>query len=169
MASCDNILPYIKPGWVGAEIGVQWGISAVAFLVHGVRFMYLVDPWKTYDGYGAPSPQADEVEEANFRRCRDTLSTYDNSCRYYAILRMPSEEAARFIPNDLDFVWVDGNHGYHWVKDDLWRYWPKIRPGGVLCGHDYGLDPMFDVNRAVNEFAGGGLLALGNMCWVIQK
>ncbi len=169
MASCDNVLPLIEPGWIGVEIGVQWGISALAMLEHGVRFLYLVDPWVTYEGYGAPSPAADAVEEQNFRMCLERLAPY-NDGRHFELLRGHSEHAAPLIPNNLDFVWIDGNHGYSWVKKDIQLYWPKISNGGLLCGHDYGNDPSFDVNRAVDEFAvGRNLLKLGDMCWAVQK
>ena len=166
--SCKNVLPYIQPGWVGVEIGVQWGVSALTFLQHGC-FMYLTDPWVCYDGYGIPGSELDLIEEDNFKQCRGRLAPYDDG-KHFAILRMHSEQAVRFIPDNLDFVWIDGNHGYRWVKKDIELYWPKIKPGGLLCGHDYGNDPDFDVNRAVNEFAASReLLTFANMCWAIWK
>jgi hypothetical protein len=169
MASVDNLLPFIKPGWVGVEIGVQWGISSLALLEKGVRFLFLVDPWITYEGYGIVGANEAAAEEHNLRICRGRLHPYDDG-RHFAILRMPSAEAPRFLPNDLDFVWIDGNHDYAYIKKDIDLYWPKIRPGGLLCGHDYGDDPGFGVNHAVDEFAKGkDLLKLRDMCWAVWK
>jgi hypothetical protein len=165
--SCQNILPYLKPGWVGVEIGVQWGISALAMLQHGC-FLYLVDPWVNYEGFGSVSgPKWDAIQEEIYRECRDRLAPYDDG-RHFAILRMKSEDAARFIPDNLDFVWVDGNHARDYVKRDLELYWPKIRRGGILCGHDYG----GEVKEAVDAFADSivsFVVPKEGSCWVIFK
>ncbi len=169
MASVDPCLPYLKPNWVGVEIGVQWGTSALALIEHGVRFIYLVDPWVTYEGYGSPGPEADRAEDENFWVFRRNMAKYDDG-RHFAIIRAHSEEAPRFIPNELDFVWIDGNHYYRWVRRDIEMYWPKVRAGGILCGHDYGTEPWFDVNRAVDQFAvGKNLLLPQPTCWLIRK
>jgi len=37
----------------------------------------------------------------------------------------------------LDFAYLDGAHDYTNVKKELFVFWPKIRPGGILAGHDY--------------------------------
>lgn len=36
-----------------------------------------------------------------------------------------------------DFIYLDGDHSYEGVKAELPLFWGKIRPGGVLAGHDY--------------------------------
>jgi hypothetical protein len=52
-------------------------------------------------------------------------------------LMMPSLEAARLFPDaSLDLVFIDGNHGHGHVKQDILAWLPKVRPGGILCGHD---------------------------------
>jgi len=49
-----------------------------------------------------------------------------------------SMEAVKDIPNEsLDFVYIDGNHRYGFVKEDLWEWGKKVRVGGILSGHDY--------------------------------
>ncbi len=167
--SCANILPYIEPGWVGVEIGVQWGISAVAFVQHGC-FMYLVDPWVAY-GSVEGLPKWDAIQEEIFSECRSRLDPYDDG-RHFAILRMRSADAARYIPNHLDFVWVDGDHSYAGVANDMETYWPKIRRGGILCGHDYGENADCEVKIAVDEFAelnSKKSFEKRLPCWVIRK
>lgn len=172
MPDVDPVLPWIKPGTVGAEIGVSRGSSAKALLDHGVRFLYLIDPWKNYDGYreavGAPEVRF----EADYLHCYETvISKYPSR---HAVLRMTSAEAARYIPPQLDWVWVDGNHQYEFVRGDLDLYWPKIKPGGVLCGHDFTDNhDTCGVSRAVYDFLGtlpaGHYLELALPCWVIRK
>ena len=44
---------------------------------------------------------------------------------------------AKFSPGSLDFVYLDGAHDYKNVKQELVDFWPLVRPGGVIAGHDY--------------------------------
>ena len=71
--------------------------------------------------------------------------------------RKISEEAAAFIEgNSLDFVFIDAQHHYEAVLTDVKTWFPKLRPGGLMSGHDWGLDygpPRFGVKKAVVEFA----------------
>jgi hypothetical protein len=67
------------------------------------------------------------------------------------VLREKSVVASRqFVRASLDFVYIDGRHEYAWVHDDLAAWFPKIKKGGVISGHDYW---MGDVKTAVDEFA----------------
>ena len=55
-------------------------------------------------------------------------------------IKLTSEQAIRLsclIPNDLDFVYIDGNHDYDYVKKDLELYYPKLKGGGVLGGDNF--------------------------------
>lgn len=45
-----------------------------------------------------------------------------------------------FDDGSLDFVYIDANHAYHQVRDDLQHWWPKVKPGGIFGGHDYTAD-----------------------------
>jgi hypothetical protein len=67
--------------------------------------------------------------------------------------------AAHFADDSLDFAFIDGNHLYKHVRADIYAWWPKIKSGGLLTGHDYGIDldaeNIWGVQRAVDEFADG--------------
>jgi predicted O-methyltransferase YrrM len=74
------------------------------------------------------------------------------------VIRARSDEAAKSIPDgSLDFVFIDADHSYEGCKRDIATWWPKVRAGGVVGGHDYeNVDfPKFGVTQAVNEFAQG--------------
>jgi hypothetical protein len=64
------------------------------------------------------------------------------------------DAVSRFGDHSLDFVFIDASHEYEDVKADIIAWIPKIKPGGVLAGHDYYIDD-FDyypgVKQAVNE------------------
>jgi cephalosporin hydroxylase len=57
--------------------------------------------------------------------------------------------------NSLDVVYIDGDHKYPSVINDLDLWYPKIKNGGFLCGHDYSKRPNHrhsGVTKAVDEF-----------------
>ena len=49
-------------------------------------------------------------------------------------------KASTFVPRvhkeSIDFMFIDGDHRYSQVTKDINAWWPKIRKGGILCGHD---------------------------------
>ena len=52
-----------------------------------------------------------------------------------------------------DFVFIDADHSYEAVYRDLGSYYPKVRKGGLCCGHDYGGRRQPGVKMAVDDFA----------------
>ena len=70
-----------------------------------------------------------------------------------------SVNAARlFNDESIDFVYVDALHSYEGCMADLEAWYPKLKKGGILSGHDYGEHPhkpepdFPGVTRAVDEF-----------------
>jgi hypothetical protein len=82
------------------------------------------------------------------------------------ILHKTSDEAVIFIPPQIDFVHIDGHHGYEQVLRDISNYLPKIRLGGIISGHDYGQVP--EVTAAVNKLFLKDRINLGDdfLWWV---
>ena len=53
-------------------------------------------------------------------------------------MRMTSHQASKmFSDNSLDFVYIDANHSYESVREDLKIWYPKVTNGGYLFGDDY--------------------------------
>ena len=72
--------------------------------------------------------------------------------------------AERF--DELDFVFLDAAHDYQSVLADLQAWWPRIKKGGVLAGHDYDGAMFPGVKRAVEAFFGRDLQSpLSANCW----
>jgi predicted O-methyltransferase YrrM len=72
---------------------------------------------------------------------------------------MNSKEASEDFPNEsVDFCYIDANHNYNDVKEDISLWYPKIKKGGILAGHDWDApgEPDYPwrhtVQRAVKEF-----------------
>ncbi len=77
----------------------------------------------------------------------------------------------------LDFVFIDADHSYEGCRDDIARWWPMVKPGGYLCGHDYGAkrNSAHDkpgVTQAVNEFltkTGLRVITDVDATWFVKK
>jgi hypothetical protein len=51
-------------------------------------------------------------------------------------LRMTSMEGSNLVPDNLDFVYIDGDHSIEGVTSDIETWYPKVKKGGLLGGHD---------------------------------
>lgn len=143
----------------GVEIGVKEGDFSAALLTYWRgRHLISVDPWledapESYVDI-ANVPQA--VHESFYDRAKAKLAPFGDRS---TVWRMTSLEAAVRIPRySLDFVYIDARHDYAAVMEDLGAWFDKVRPGGVITGHDY-LDGhfaagVFGVKSAVDEFFG---------------
>lgn len=118
-----------EEGIVGAEVGVFEGDHAAVMLKNAdIRLLYLVDPYVAYNDYGQ------KRLKAALATAQKQLAPFAGRCAW---CYQSSVEAAKLLPHDLDFVYLDGNHDYPSVKADLAAWWPKIKRGGVLGGHDF--------------------------------
>jgi len=141
----------------GAEVGVKQGQYSETLLESWQgRHLISIDPWVS-------APEPDYVDEANVTQ-QTHDGYYEETCRRLArfgertsVWRMTGSEAANRIPHHcLDFVYLDARHDFTSLKQDLEEWIGKVRPGGILAGHDY-LDGTFaegefGVRSAVDEF-----------------
>jgi predicted O-methyltransferase YrrM len=140
---------------LGAEVGVYRGNTSEALLreLPDLR-LWLVDPWRPYDG----AAQFGQGNQVSFDRAMAaTMFWTEFACTRRFVLRECSTQAAsRFADGELDFVFIDANHLYEHVCADIKAWWPKVRRGGMLMGHDYGVyrdaTGEWGVSRAVDEF-----------------
>jgi len=115
---------------VGAEIGVERGEFAEIICRSGLK-LYAVDPWQYYDDYVVRYPQ--KRLDGFYEGAKKRLSPYDCT-----IVRKTSMDAVKdFDDNSLDFVYIDGNHSFKYVVEDIWEWSKKVKKGGVISGHDY--------------------------------
>ena len=113
------------------EIGVYKGEFSEKLAAFGGE-LYSVDPWLIYQEYGNSRGQKRLDEQC--RQATERLSKYPN----VTVVRKTSMEAlADFEDESLDFVYIDGNHLFPYVAQDMYFWASKIRTGGILCGHDY--------------------------------
>ena len=112
---------------LGAELGVAGGTYSEHLLRHApIRRLYSIDAWSGERGH-------DLIQcDAATRR----LSKY--GARSIVLRARFAEALALFDDAGLDFVYIDGYaHQGNEDGETLQQWWPKIRPGGILAGHDY--------------------------------
>jgi Methyltransferase domain len=143
----------------GAEIGVKLGVYSDELLSnwHGKQLVS-IDPWLSADPdeYVDRSNVSQDEFEHYYEETRKRLRDHGSRS---SIWRMTSlEAAAKVRDHSFDFVYIDARHDYESVKEDLEAWCAKVRPGGILAGHDYvdGDLPQgaFYVKSAVDEFFG---------------
>lgn len=155
------LLKQLPPNSIGVEIGVHEGEFAQRILqVVQPLELHLIDPWEYYsdDTYKQSwfgGQQLDQqAMDARYERVQLRFSKQIHSGQV-SIYRAHSHElAATFDDHYFDWVYIDGNHLYDYVLQDLRQFYPKVKVGGYLLGDDYGVTGWWDdgVTQAVDQF-----------------
>ncbi|HUS38059.1 MAG TPA: class I SAM-dependent methyltransferase [Pirellulales bacterium] len=128
----------------GVEVGTNHGDSAEFFLKASPKLhLVCVDP---YVAYNARHDQKER--DACYLDALERLKPYNAQ-----IIRESSTDAVDgFEDRSLDFVNIDGNHEFDYVMQDLIRWAPKVRGGGVIMLHDYCIMWRGGVMAAVDAY-----------------
>lgn len=148
------------------EIGCWKGKSAAYMAVEIINSgkdieFYCIDSWKgdTIGGVG----KIDVYDEF--------LSNMQPIINNIKIIRDLSVNASKkFKDKSLDFVFIDASHDYESVKQDINAWFPKIKQGGTLAGHDY--HKAFGVKKAVDEWKSQNNLRINtnyNNVWIARS
>lgn len=135
---------------VGAEIGVADGRFSehICQVIPNLK-LYCVDPWDTYSGNTRGGGK--DQQHGNFELAKERLKDFD-----VTYLRNKSTEAVFHVEDEsLDFVYIDGNHDFDYVMEDLIGWSRKVKPGGLIAGHDYYHFTNSGVIEAVDAFTLG--------------
>lgn len=138
----------------GVEVGVQRGYFAKALLDHWPGQLLCVDPWVYQDEYDDIANVPNDEHDRRYAETQRVLAPFGDRACIVRDFSVPVGE--RQDAESLDFVYLDARHDAPSVAADCRAWWPAIRPGGVLAGHDYidGIAGMtFGVVHAVNDFA----------------
>ena len=141
----------LKEELVGVEIGVYEGGNATDILQNlSIKKLFLIDLYAVYDDYPEQPVPLKEAEDIARKRLAEWLAKHKGKVFW---IKKKSADAVNDVPNNLDFVYIDGNHDYEYVKQDIENYYLKLKAGGVLAGHDYKGRPYEPgVDKAVDEF-----------------
>jgi hypothetical protein len=161
--SREYVLSKMPKGSVGCEIGVHEGeYSRMMLDVIRPSRLHLIDPWK-HEGdaqyqqsyYGGLGPDGQAVMDARYGKVRERFAKELASGQIVIHRGFSTDFVGEFADRYFDWVYIDGNHLYEFVKQDLELYAPKVKPGGYLVGDDYGVEGWWKngVQKAVDEFA----------------
>lgn len=143
----------------GVEIGVEKGKNAqTMFEIIPNLKLYGVDPYKQH-------PQASYAYHAMIRNWdAKYLHNAKRQClkrmngRNFTLLQGFSEDMIHNVEdNTLDFVYIDADHSYDFVMQDMILWGRKVRKGGIISGHDYYADKSTSsrrakVTQAINDY-----------------
>ena len=115
---------------VAAEVGVWKGHNTEHIIkVLPIRKIYAVDPWIPFSSSGHDIKTMTIAE----KDARKRLSKYGSRVE---IIKATADDAVKLLPENMDFIYIDGNHDYEHVKKDIENYYRKLGVGGILAGDD---------------------------------
>ena len=149
------ITEHVKPEMVILEVGSFSGVSSELFAVH-CDTLYCVDYWSINTEYDT---NIIGLAESLF----DILVVNHDNIKK---IKNSSKNASELFEDEcLDMVYIDADHNYSSVKSDIEYWFPKVKTGGFLAGHDFWLD---GVKRAVHEIK-EPFKIYSDSSWIIKK
>ena len=154
-AEREKLMEFLPKGAVGAEIGVAQGDFASVILARGAPAkLALIDPWGPDEGgvhdrgealglalreRAHPAPKAppkmeNPLGDEKFRAIQDR---FKGDARVAFHRQFSYRAAAAFPDKHFDFVYLDGDHRYEYVLQDLVDFAPKLKDDGLMMGHDF--------------------------------
>lgn len=152
---------------VGVEIGCAYGNLAEHLLDNtGLKRLYSVDPYTFYTAM----PGLENQEDYDCMYNYVVGKMYPKHSNRFSLRRTTSESALTgFKEEEIDFVFIDGDHSYEAVKKDIELYSTLLKPGAILSGHD--ITVFEGVDRSVKEYqqqTGKKLYTLPGNIWYFK-
>lgn len=136
---------------IGVEVGVERGRFSEAIVSKNPQMhLYGIDPYESYFDY------TDFVLKSTFNKNEaEAHSRLDKYPNYTFIKKYSTDAGKDFEDNSVDLVYIDANHHFEYVIADIALWTKKLRPGGIISGHDYFLQSgkeKVQVYAAVNAW-----------------
>jgi len=170
----EDVINILNDGDVFVELGVWTGRS----LLHGIYYaekankklkFYAVDSWA---GDKTSPKQLEQVAKIGgpakmYELFVEYAKVYKTWGKFIPIRKHSIQAVKEFEDEVISFLFIDAGHSYEDISQDIKLWYPKIKPGGIISGHDYNLK---GVPKAVNEFFGKKNIEKcpGN-CWKFTK
>ncbi|HEX8225340.1 MAG TPA: class I SAM-dependent methyltransferase [Allosphingosinicella sp.] len=174
LSSREELIRHLPKGGVGAEIGVAEGTFSAALLAAAEpKELHLIDPWSHLETGPDPllgSGHLEAVDRAAGGKFAPPAANPDGDVAFAAVAarfegdarvrlhrQFSYKAAGSFADGMFDFVYIDGDHHYEFALRDLQDFAAKLKPGGLLFGHDFFEDAFareenYGVVDAVNAF-----------------
>lgn len=145
---------------VGTWKGMSAAYMAVEIINSGKNIKFdCVDTWDFV-------PSQTEIPEDQFENLYETfLNNIEPVKHQIKPVKALSWDGANYYTDEsLDFIFIDAAHDYESVKKDINAWFPKLKIGGIIAGHDYTW--CDDVKKAVHEFFGDKIIYETEGCWI---
>jgi cephalosporin hydroxylase len=143
------LLPSLHKPLIAAEIGVAEGNFSRDMLQAGVTMLYMVDVWERIKNQKGDASHGQSWHDFNWNRAQRLTLPWGYNRK---MMKGLSVEMAKRLPDEsLSLVYLDADHSYEGVINDLQAWYPKVVKGGVIAGHDY-LNEAYGVKKAVHDF-----------------
>lgn len=140
------------PEGLFVEIGAASGAFTKQILATCQKVKVVaIDLWAHQDnGYEDPCNLSQETQEERYRQIQED---FKNEPRVTLVREWSHIAATHYVDaihstGAIDLIYLDANHSYEAVKQDLEAWLPKLKSGGIFAGHDY----ADEVKRAVDDF-----------------
>ena len=123
----------------GIEVGVQRGSLARKTLKSwpSCEEYKLVDLWGQDPFYTEPGRDTNDVKNGHLANARRILKTWTNKGITEFFVMRSVDAASKIKDSYFDYIYIDARHDFCAVTEDIAAYWPKLRPGGIMAGHDF--------------------------------
>lgn len=148
---------------IGAEIGVHLGgFSRQIVDALDPKELHLIDPWEHLTGsdyknawYGGRAKDGQKEMDARHEQVRTNFAAELATGQVKIHRGYSTDVLDGFEDGYFDWIYIDGNHLYEFVKRDLELALLKTRSGGLITGDDYSEGGWWagGVKKAVDEFA----------------
>ena len=152
------------------EVGSWKGRSAACMAVEIINTnkninFHCVDTWE-----GSREHTPDRFEDIKNNTLYDTfIENIKPVAHVVKPMRMTSVAGStHFADESIDIVFIDANHEYEGVKEDIEHWLPKVKHGGIISGHDYSTT-WKGVVKAVDELIGKDNITLKEGAWIWKK
>lgn len=116
------------------ELGTFLGTGTTALFYGAGVNLICVDHWRgnQFDPFmQSTAPQYDFYEI-----CAANINQYNHENRI-ALVEADTIQASHMYPDhSFDLIFIDADHTYEGVLADIRAWYSKVKPGGIICGHD---------------------------------
>jgi predicted O-methyltransferase YrrM len=124
------------------EIGVQQGGFAMTLLSQWPEFKhyYGIDPWEQQKNYKDGNNLDTDKQSKLYQQTLKLLTEEYGKTRITLIRNYSTQALTKFKNESIDFIYVDARHDYCGSSEDINNYYPVLRCGGMMAGHDFQFD-----------------------------
>ncbi len=125
---------------IALEIGARYGESSTLIINNlNIKEYIIVDPYTSYDEYTQDgfNKIIKNNEDNIYIETKNSLFKIHNNIKFFRTFSNDTNTLNQIENNSLDLIFIDGNHTYKYVLEDLENYYPKLKKDGIICGDDF--------------------------------